>query len=121
MNVYSPITTLKGVGPKTKEQLEKCMIFNIMDLLLYFPRDYEFIDNYSKDKLLSKKVIIKVQVENIKRDIRTRTGKILTTIIFNDGEKAIVGSWFNQPYIKNYFKIGEEYVLQGSLKEYRGI
>ncbi|ACA45331.1 ATP-dependent DNA helicase RecG [Clostridium botulinum] len=120
MNVYSPITTLKGVGPKTKEQLEKCMIFNIMDLLLYFPRDYEFIDNYSKDKLLSKKVIIKVQVENIKRDIRTRTGKILTTIIFNDGEKAIVGSWFNQPYIKNYFKIGEEYVLQGSLKEYRG-
>ncbi|EPS47102.1 ATP-dependent DNA helicase RecG, partial [Clostridium botulinum CFSAN002367] len=89
-------------------------------LLLYFPRDYEFIDNYSKDKLLSKKVIIKVQVENIKRDIRTRTGKILTTIIFNDGEKAIVGSWFNQPYIKNYFKIGEEYVLQGSLKEYRG-
>ena len=120
MNVYSPITTLKGVGPKTKEQLEKCMIFNIMDLLLYFPRDYEFIDNYSKDKLSNKKVIIKVQVENIKRDVRTRTGKILTTIIFNDGEKAIVGSWFNQPYIKNYFKIGEEYILQGSLREYRG-
>ncbi|APH16571.1 ATP-dependent DNA helicase RecG [Clostridium sporogenes] len=120
MNVYSPITTLKGVGPKTKEQLEKCMIFNIMDLLLYFPRDYEFIDNYSKDKLANKKVIIKVQVENIKRDVRTRTGKILTTIIFNDGEKAIVGSWFNQPYIKNYFKIGEEYTLQGSLREYRG-
>ncbi|MGO5074803.1 ATP-dependent DNA helicase RecG [Clostridium sporogenes] len=120
MNVYSPITTLKGVGPKTKEQLEKCMIFNIMDLLLYFPRDYEFIDNYSKDKLANKKVIIKVQVENIKRDIRTRTGKILTTIIFNDGEKAIIGSWFNQPYIKNYFKIGEEYILQGSLREYRG-
>lgn len=120
MNVYSPITTLKGVGPKTKEQLEKCMIFNIMDLLLYFPRDYEFVDNYSKDKLANKKVIIKVQVENIKRDVRTRTGKILTTIIFNDGEKAIVGSWFNQPYIKNYFKIGEEYILQGSLREYRG-
>lgn len=120
MNVYSPITTLKGVGSKTKEQLEKCMIFNIMDLLLYFPRDYEFVDNYSKDKVSSKKVIIKVQVENIKRDVRTRTGKILTTIIFNDGEKAIVGSWFNQPYIKNYFKINEEYVLQGILKEYRG-
>lgn len=120
MNVYSPITTLKGVGPKTKEQLEKCMIFNIMDLLLYFPRDYEFVDNYSKDKLANKKVIIKVQVENIKRDVRTRTGKILTTIIFDDGEKAIVGSWFNQPYIKNYFKIGEEYILQGSLREYRG-
>ncbi|NFP91417.1 ATP-dependent DNA helicase RecG [Clostridium sporogenes] len=120
MNVYSSIATLKGVGPKTKEQLEKCMIFNIMDLLLYFPRDYEFIDNYSKDKLANKKVIIKVQVENIKRDVRTRTGKILTTIIFNDGEKAIVGSWFNQPYIKNYFKIGEEYILQGNLREYRG-
>lgn len=120
MNVYSPITTLKGVGPKTKKQLEKCMIFNIMDLLLYFPRDYEFVDNYSKDKISSKKVIIKVQVESIKRDVRTRTGKILTTIIFNDGEKSIVGSWFNQPYIKNYFKIDEEYVLQGILKEYRG-
>ncbi len=41
-----------------------------------------------------------MQVENIKRDVRTRTGKILTTIIFNDGEKAIVGSWFNQPILK---------------------
>ncbi|WP_251860335.1 ATP-dependent DNA helicase RecG [Clostridium sp. Marseille-Q2269] len=121
MNVYSSISTLKGVGPKTKQQLEKCMIFNIMDLLLYFPRDYEYVDNYSKDKLVSKKIIIKVQVENIKRDVRTKTGKILTKIIFNDGEKDIIGNWFNQPYIKNYFRVGEKYVLQGSLKEYRGM
>ena len=43
MQVSIEISSLKGVGPKLNEKLNKCGIFTILDLLLYFPRDYEFI------------------------------------------------------------------------------
>ncbi len=43
MNIYSDISSLKGVGPKATEKLNRCGIFNILDILLYFPRDYEFV------------------------------------------------------------------------------
>ncbi|NEZ46022.1 ATP-dependent DNA helicase RecG [Clostridium niameyense] len=121
MNVYSPITVLKGVGPKTSKELEKCMIFNIMDLLLYFPREYEFIDHYNNKNSPGKKVMIKVNVDSINKDRKTKTGKVLTTISFNDGERKIIGTWFNQPYMKRMFIIGEKYLLQGTLKEYKGV
>ncbi len=41
MDIYSDIKYIKGVGPKMAENLNKCGIFNVLDLLLYFPRDYE--------------------------------------------------------------------------------
>ena len=43
MDVSNDVSVLKGVGPKLLEKLNKCGIFTIMDLLLYFPRDYEFL------------------------------------------------------------------------------
>ncbi|MCD3361356.1 hypothetical protein G8T83_00660, partial [Clostridium botulinum D/C] len=41
MNINDDVDSLKGIGPKTKELLNKCGIYKILDLLLYFPRDYE--------------------------------------------------------------------------------
>ncbi|GAA0734746.1 ATP-dependent DNA helicase RecG [Clostridium oceanicum] len=120
MNMYENISSLKGVGPKTLEQLNKCMIFNVLDLLLYFPRDYEFIE-VCNNGAKAGKVIIKAEVEEIKRDVRTRNGKTITNIILNDGNKEIKAVWFNQPYMKRQFSIGKAYILEGSIKEYRGV
>ena len=33
----------KGCWTKLLEKLNKCGIFTVLDLLLYFPRDYEFL------------------------------------------------------------------------------
>lgn len=122
MNVYNSISSIKGVGPKTAEALEKCCIFNILDLLLYFPRDYEMIS--ASDALPGRnnfgKVIINCKVVKIEKDIKTKTGKVLSTIIFDDGNNEFKGKWFNQPYIKNYFKINKEYTIMGKLQDFRG-
>ena len=40
INIYDDIGLVKGVGPKLKERLNKVGIFTVLDLLLYFPRDY---------------------------------------------------------------------------------
>lgn len=115
MNIYSSVTAIKGVGPKMAEKLSKCGIYSILDLLLYFPRDYESIFIVEDlDEVDSKgKVILEVGVDRILPDIRTKTGKILTTIRFVHKGKLIKGIWFNQPYVKNSFRVGSRYVISG--------
>ena len=67
MDIYSNISALKGVGPKATEKLNRCGIFNILDILLYFPRDYEFVDGNAdfesitgEDKQILKCEVIKI-------------------------------------------------------------
>ncbi|NMM65647.1 ATP-dependent DNA helicase RecG [Clostridium sp. P21] len=122
MNVYSDISSIKGVGPKTADNLRKCGIFNVMDLLLYFPRDYESISSCGnlKEGKSSNKVIINCKTLRVERDVKTKTGKTITTIVFHDGNNTLKGKWFNQPYIKNNFRINNTYTLMGKIEEFRG-
>ena len=118
MDIYSPISILKGVGPKALERLNRVGIFNILDLLLYFPRDYEFISgNLPFEKIDGEeKQILKCKCIGFKADAKTRTGKRITTVEFQYENRKVHGKWFNQPYIKNNYRIGMEYNLIGKFK-----
>ena len=118
MDIYSNISTLKGVGPKATEKLNRCGIFNILDILLYFPRDYDFVDgNIEFEEITGEeKLILLCEAIQFKRDVRTKNGKILTTIDFKYGEHKVTAKWFNQPYVKNNFQKGTSYNLMGKFK-----
>lgn len=118
MEIYSDISTLKGVGPKGKEALNKCGIFTLMDLLLYFPRDYENLNRplNIEDIDENQKNSLECCFIDFRKDIKTRTGKILTTLIFNYEEVNVVAKWFNQPYIKKSFIKNGKYNLVGKFK-----
>ena len=118
MDIYSSVSTLKGVGPKVLEKLNKVSIFNILDLLLYFPRDYEFVNgNISFEEINGEeKQILSCKVVAYKRDVRTRNGKIITAIEFDYNGHRVDGKWFNQTYIRNNYKIGVTYNLIGKFK-----
>ncbi|VYU79532.1 ATP-dependent DNA helicase RecG [Clostridium butyricum] len=118
MDIYSSISTLKGVGPKATEKLNRCGIFNILDILLYFPRDYDFIEGNVEFETIDgeEKLILLCEVKAFKRDVRTKNGKLLTTIDFQYGEHKVTAKWFNQPYVKNNFQKGSQYNLMGKFK-----
>jgi len=118
LDIYSNISDLKGVGPKVTEKLNRCGIFNILDILLYFPRDYEFIDGNADFESITgeEKQILKCEVVRFKSDVKTKTGKLLTTIEFNYDGYRVSGKWFNQRYIKNSFMQGKIYNLMGKFK-----
>ncbi|ATD54927.1 ATP-dependent DNA helicase RecG [Clostridium chauvoei] len=119
MNISQDISSVKGVGPKLTERLNKCGIFTILDLLLYFPRDYEFIrgniDFQEIDE--NEKQILTCRVVEFGRDVRTKTGKIISTIIFDYRGYVVEGKWFNQKYIKASYRIGGVYDLVGKFKK----
>lgn len=118
MDANSDISSIKGIGPKTAQTLNGSGIFTIMDILLYFPRDYEIIDKnmdliniYNGDRLVFDCFVYKIE-----RDVRTYNGKTITTIIFRKNKILIKGQWFNQPYVKNSFIIAKKYILYGLLQ-----
>ncbi|MGU8235705.1 ATP-dependent DNA helicase RecG [Clostridium perfringens] len=119
MNIYDDIGLVKGVGPKLKERLNKVGIFTVLDLLLYFPRDYEFLnDDISLNgDTNDEKAILKCKAKSYGSSIRTRNGKTLTTINFTYNNLKVIGKWFNQPYIKRNFILGNEYNLMGNFKK----
>ncbi|MBK5240709.1 ATP-dependent DNA helicase RecG [Clostridium sp.] len=121
MEIYSNIIYIKGVGPKMAEILNKCGIFNVIDLLLYFPRDYEQV-SVGKSILecaASEKIIVECTVLDILRDLRLKNNKTLSTIVFSQGGNKFKGKWFNQTYAKNSFKISNKYIITGKVDKFR--
>ena len=119
MDISKDVSTIKGVGPKLLEKLNRCGIFTVLDLLLYFPRDYDFLRSnvpYS-DINFEEKQVLSCRCLSIEKDLRTKTGKVLTTINFNYLGNIIAAKWFNQGFIKSSFKVGQDYDLMGKFKK----
>ncbi len=118
MNIYSSIKELKGVGNKTEGALNKLGIYTLLDLILYFPRDYENLDtDIDIEYLNEEKVILECTYKGFQGSYRTKSGKNLTTLNFDYKGFKVEGKWFNQPYIKNSFKEEEKYKLLGKFKK----
>ncbi|MPN12429.1 hypothetical protein SDC9_159747 [bioreactor metagenome] len=102
MNINDEISTLKGIGPKIKDTLNNCGIYNILDLILYFPRDYEHIlyCKVTNDLRDNNKVTVKGKVLQIKKDLYIRKNLIISSIVFINDDFTFEAKWFNQPYIK---------------------
>lgn len=115
LKIENSIKFVKGVGPKLSEELNKMGIFTILDLLLYFPRDYENVGfiNALEDCRDKERIFVSVKVIQINRDFRTKTGKIKSSIIFDVQGERLTAVWFNQPYIKKSFFIGKTYLVSG--------
>ncbi len=117
----SPITTLRGVGPRQASRLEKLGIRVIRDLLYFFPRRY---DDYSQLKPINRleygeevTIIAKVWDAGV-RD--TRGGGKLFKAILSDGTGSVEVTWFNQPYLADRIKAGHQIVISGKVDEYLG-
>ncbi len=122
MDIYSDIKYIKGVGPKMGETLNKCGIFNVLDLLLYFPRDYENVSVGKSiiDSVDNEKIIVECTVLNILNDLRLKNNKTLSTVVFCQGENKFKGKWFNQIYAKNSFKVSNKYIVTGKVNNFKG-
>jgi len=114
---------LKGVGPKRVISFNKIGICNIDDLFYYFPRRYEDrrvfvpIGKLAEGKVQTLKVTI--LAHNDRRSFRRR-GFAIFEIMVGDSTGQLSCVWFNQPYLKNYLKVGQELILYGKVERYGG-
>lgn len=116
------IEKLKGVGPKTAKHLNSLGIFTIKDAIEYYPRDYEDRSSFKSLNFVSDGETVSVvgEVLIIQPGRRTKNGLYLNRIVFNTETNYVTGVWFNQPYIKNNFKVGEKVLLYGRVSKKSG-
>lgn len=110
---------IKGIGPQRAKLLNRLNIKTARDALYYLPYRYEDRRNIKKIHQLSYGLS------------ETATGKILALdvvklprsnfrifeLVISDGTGLLKGKWFNQPFMKRYFKTGQELILSGIVKQ----
>lgn len=107
---------IKGVGPKRVKLLNKLDIYSVEDLLYYFPRDYELREVTPIARLIDgEKQTIRCEVVGVAQEIKPRNGLTITKVPVYDGTGYATLVWFNQPYKKEEFKLGNEYILTGKV------
>lgn len=116
-----PISSVKGVGPKTEAILTKAGIYTVRDLLYYLPRTYEnFTETTELKNIQPGKVVVKGKISDLTTRRTTRKNLTITEGIIRDTTDAIRVVWFNQPYRAKGFDPQKDYYFTGNYDFNRG-
>ena len=114
MELSAEVTTLKGVGPKTAEILEKAGLRTVRDILYYLPRDYENYQTAVKIRNLKPgKVMIRGKISGLHTRHTGRRNFTITEGCISDDTALVRVVWFNQPYRAKQFQEGKDYYFSG--------
>ena len=121
MYITDSIRTLKGVGEKVEDKLNKLGIYSVEDLLEYYPRTYQVYDepvDLSEVKP-GKRVAIKGCLhKSLSRIPGGRVEKTTGQLV--DGGYKLQLLWYRMPYIRKQLVCGKCYIFYGSVKEKNG-
>ncbi|MBR4860648.1 MAG: ATP-dependent DNA helicase RecG [Firmicutes bacterium] len=122
MELKSPVSGVKGIGPKKTELLSRLKIHTIEDLLYFFPRKYEDRTRvwtimeapFDRDVLICGRVVSKKLPGN------PYLKKAPMRVVVEDNTGAVELVFFNARYIAGQFQVGEEYTLFGKITLNKG-
>ena len=119
MDLSTPVTYLKGVGPQRAVHLEAKGLRTAADLLTYAPFRYEDRSNVKPISELAPgemaTVLAEVRSVHLPRFQRRNMG--LVEAFFTDSSGArLMGKWFNAAYLKNVFEPGVRVALYGKVE-----
>ncbi len=112
---------LKGVGPKRAGLLKKLGLNTVADLLHYYPRDWQDRSKIQPiNQVQAGQAALICGVVQAKGTFNIKRGLNLTKIILADDTGRIDATWFNQPYLKDRFKVGQKVIAYGKIEFFRG-
>ncbi|MBR2404262.1 MAG: ATP-dependent DNA helicase RecG [Clostridia bacterium] len=113
----SPLTVLKGIGPKKAQLFAKLGIRSVWDLVYYFPSGYE-----DRRKVCSiaecvpgELCCIKVRAVRQVQERRLKPKLSLFLLNVTDGHDIVTVKWFSAPFSKPKIQSGHLYNIYGSM------
>jgi len=111
------VQKVKGVGQARAKLLYKLGIYNIEDIITYYPRDYEDRSKFKKiceiedgESCAFEGIVVSKVLEH-----RLRKGLTLYKVRIKDETGTITAVWFNQHYIGKVLRVGESYIFFGKI------
>ncbi|MCD8323817.1 MAG: ATP-dependent DNA helicase RecG [Clostridiales bacterium] len=121
MKPDSPISSLKGIGPKTEELFHLIGVYTVGDILLYFPRDYERYPQICDPDMFVPEQKNAVFARAPKSPSVHVHSHLKTAVLDVSGENRTLRIlWFRAPYIRSVVKAGGFYVFYGKVTEKDG-
>ncbi len=116
--LQTPLQYLKGVGPRRAADLAHAGLTTVEDLLYRFPLRYE--DRSRLQPIVSLRPggsasVSGRLVQAGVRDTRRPGFKIFEALV-SDGTGSLRVSWFNQPFLRDVLKAGQQVVLFGPVE-----
>ena len=118
LQLDTPVQYCKGIGPKRAELLNKLGIATVEDALSYLPWRYEDRGNLKKIGRLTFGTYETVSGEVVSTEVvSTKRQRVkVFELLIRDESGMLIGSWFNQPFMKKTFKSGQKVILSGIVK-----
>ena len=116
------LVSIKGLGEKTKTLLEKLNIYDVYDLITYYPSRYDILkrsdlDNVEEDE----KVIIDGKVESVPLILRFNRGLNKMNFRLASTNRVVGVSIFNRAYMKSTLSIGTNVIVIGKYDKTKNI
>ena len=117
MDLSSPLTKALKLTPAREKALNKLGIKTVKDLLFHFPHRYEDFSVISpiSELKINQNYCIRGKIIRIQNRPAKTKSMVLTEAIVGDDTGLIKVIWFNQPFIKENLKEGDEVILAGKL------
>ncbi|MDI6601404.1 MAG: ATP-dependent DNA helicase RecG [Thermoanaerobacteraceae bacterium] len=116
-NLDLPVRYIKGVGPGREKILNSIGIFNVLDLINYFPRDYENRSVITKIRNMTagNKVTAAVKYTGRYKILKPHKGLSIAKVYINDDTGYATLTFYNQDYIVKNFVSGQYYLVYGDV------
>jgi len=115
------LTIIKGVNEKRRDEFNKMGIFSTKDLVGFFPRAY--LDLREKQLLnyaYHNDVVLTPAVVTLIPSVRFMGNRKIVKAVCEQEGLIFQVVWFNQPYVLNKLKVGEEYLFYGRVQKKNG-
>lgn len=121
MKLEDSITLLNGIGEQTSNKLHKIGIYTLQDMIEHYPREYE-----DRRKIIAIQEMTMEEENNIVATVMSaptvmkKGHKIIVEFRIKDATGSIFVVFFNQAYMKNNFRVGENFNFYGKVKRQYG-
>lgn len=121
MTQGQPIEELKGIGEKTGKLYRKLGIETVEDLLHYYPRAYDPMEEpVSIGELQENQTGTVRTVLTKPADLLRFSGLQLVSAPVKDLTGTLTLTWYNMPYMRSQLKTGTPYIFRGRVVRKRG-
>lgn len=114
MQLSDSIREIKGIGEKSEKLFAKLGISTVEELLLFYPREYEIVENIRPISEVQEGHIVVVSgtLGGKPRLQYVRNLKIVSTFL-RDVTGQLEVTWFNMPFIMKTLRMGTRYIMRG--------